>query len=247
MKISRHYTTPINLPTRRSNFAYQKAKSATRTARWSFPSMKLRFLWIGARSRQISSPKNISEEPGFGPSETCRRSRRPFVSLALRARHCRTRGSAAPARYGSEHSAVQVFDRLVGAWTYWAGRAIISTESTTLKPFSMSSASCWRGKSRRRTLRNGSTPAFTGPMASTALARAITTSTLKPIRLSNPNPLMSARNRMPALSSRSLMISSMTAASWTSGCARHGSSNMAPALNEFLQTPWRKRKTLQRR
>jgi ribonucleoside-diphosphate reductase alpha chain len=23
------------------------------------------------------------------------------------------------ARYGSEHSAIQVFDRLAGAWTYW--------------------------------------------------------------------------------------------------------------------------------
>jgi len=33
---------------------------------------------------------------------------------------------------------------------------------------------------------------------------------------------------MPALSNRSPMICSTTAASWTSGCARLGSSNMAP-------------------
>ena len=45
---------------------------------------------------------------------------------------------------------------------------------------STSTATCWRCRWWRRIRRNGSTPACTGPMASTARARAISTSTSRP-------------------------------------------------------------------
>src|SRR4051794_8960153 len=37
----------------------------------------------------------------------------------------------------------QVFDRLAGTWTYWAGKAAISTARTTPRPSSTSTATCW--------------------------------------------------------------------------------------------------------
>ena len=50
----------------------------------------------------------------------------------------------------------------------------------TRRPSSTSCATCWRCRWSRRTRRNGSTPACTGPTASTARARATTTSTSRP-------------------------------------------------------------------
>ncbi len=61
-----------------------------------------------------------------------------------------------------------------------AGRAAISPARTTRAPSSTSTATCWRCSSARRTPRSGSTPACTGPTASTARARATTTSTTRP-------------------------------------------------------------------
>ena len=57
-----------------------------------------------------------------------------------------------------------------------AGRAAISTARPTPAPSTTSCATCWRRRWRRPTRRNGSTPACTGPTASTARARAISTS-----------------------------------------------------------------------
>ncbi len=59
------------------------------------------------------------------------------------------------------------------------GRLFRSREPTRA-PSSTSSSTCWRCRWRRRTRRNGSTPACTGPTASTARARATTTSTSRP-------------------------------------------------------------------
>ena len=59
-----------------------------------------------------------------------------------------------------------------------AGRAAISTPKPTRRPSSTSCATCWRCRCARRTRRSGSTPACTGPTASTARARATTTSIL---------------------------------------------------------------------
>ena len=61
-----------------------------------------------------------------------------------------------------------------------AGRAAISTTEDDARAFYDEIASCWRRRWRRRTRRNGSTPACTGPTASTARARAITTSIRRP-------------------------------------------------------------------
>ena len=57
-----------------------------------------------------------------------------------------------------------------------AGRAATSTARTTPAPITTRCASCWASRWPRRTRRNGSTPACTGPMASTARRRATTTS-----------------------------------------------------------------------
>jgi len=67
MKLSRHYTTPNQSPYAEIEFRLSKSEIRNPDGSMVFSSMKLRFLWIGARSRQISSPKNISEEPGFQP------------------------------------------------------------------------------------------------------------------------------------------------------------------------------------
>ena len=82
----------------------------------------------------------------------------------------------------------------------------------------------------RRTRRSGSTPACTGPTASTARGRGTTTST-SPVGRADQVDLAptSTRSRTPASSSRSPTTSSTTAGSWTSGPARRGSSSTAPA------------------
>ena len=61
-----------------------------------------------------------------------------------------------------------------------AGRAAISPPRRTRRPSSTSCASCSPTRWWRRTRRNGSTPACTGPTASTGRARAISTSTTRP-------------------------------------------------------------------
>ncbi len=53
-------------------------------------------------------------------------------------------------RYIGETSSKQVFDRLAGTWTYWAGRAAISTTRPMPRPSMTSCASCsptrWRAE-----------------------------------------------------------------------------------------------------
>ena len=61
-----------------------------------------------------------------------------------------------------------------------AGRAATSLPRTTPARSSTSCATCWRRRWPRRTRRNGSTPACTGPTASTARRRATSTSTRRP-------------------------------------------------------------------
>ena len=63
-----------------------------------------------------------------------------------------------------------------------AGRAATSPPRTTRAPSTTSCATCWRRRWPRRTRRNGSTPACTGPTASTARRRATSTSTRRPAR-----------------------------------------------------------------
>ena len=110
-----------------------------------------------------------------------------------------------------------------------AGRAAISPPRPTRRRSSTSTATCWRCRWWHRTRRNGSTPACTGPTASTARARAISTSITRPASSSNPKPPTNIRSRTPASSSRSPTTSSTRAASWICGCARRACSNTAPA------------------
>ena len=79
-----------------------------------------------------------------------------------------------------EHSSQQVFDRLAGTWTYWGWKGGYFDTEATRAPSSTSSATCWPCRWPRPTRRNGSTPACTGPTASTARARATSTSTSRP-------------------------------------------------------------------
>jgi ribonucleoside-diphosphate reductase alpha chain len=83
-------------------------------------------------------------------------------------------------RYGSETDARQVFDRLAGTWTYWGWKGGYFDSEADAAPSATSCATCWPPRSSPPTRRNGSTPACTGPMASTAPARAISTSTPSP-------------------------------------------------------------------
>ena len=84
-------------------------------------------------------------------------------------------------RYVSELSAKQVFDRLAGCWTYWGWKGgYFTSEEDARRPSSTSCATCWPSRWSRRIRRSGSTPACTGPTASTAPARAIITSIPSP-------------------------------------------------------------------
>ena len=67
-----------------------------------------------------------------------------------------------------------------------AGRAATSTARPTPAPSTTSTASCWRRRWPRRTRRSGSTPACTGPTASTVRARATGTSTIATARPTSP-------------------------------------------------------------
>ena len=99
------------------------------------------------------------------------------------------------------------------------------------RPGLLRRASLHAGRRRcaRRTRRNGSTPACTGPTASMGRARATITSIPSPASSRSRHRPTSTRSRTPASSSRSPTTSSTRAASWTCGCAKRACSNTAPA------------------
>ena len=96
-------------------------------------------------------------------------------------------------------------------------------------PSTTSCASCWRRRWARRTRRSGSTPACTGPTASTArpgaLLRRLPDRRADHVRVSL-RASAAARLLHPV---RRRTTSSTRAASWTCGCARRACSNTAPA------------------
>ena len=77
--------------------------------------------------------------------------------------------------------------------------------------------------------RSGSTPACTGPTASTARRRATTSPSPRAARSSRARTRTRDRSRTRVSSAASRTTSSARAASWTSGCARRGCSSTAPA------------------
>ena len=92
-------------------------------------------------------------------------------------------------RYGGENSAKQVIDRLAGTWTYWGwkGRLLRWRRRTPARSM-MSFATCSPSRCAPRIRRSGSTPACTGPTASTVPPRATTSPTPRPEKWSNPKP-----------------------------------------------------------
>ena len=113
-----------------------------------------------------------------GAPEEGRGGDRPLLAVALGARRggarrrCPRRSASSASVRPSRCSSGSPAPGPTGA-----GRAAISIRRATRARSSTSSSTCSRRRWRRRTRRNGSTPACTGPTASTARARATTTST----------------------------------------------------------------------
>ena len=178
MQIARRFTTEGRDPYETVAFRSAAARSATPTARSCSRPRGSRCRPSGARSPATSWPRNTCARPA------CRR-----VSSRSRRTGCRTGCGAARAdaaalaalpkaeRSGGETSAKQCFDRLAGTWTYWGWKGgYFDSRSRRPRLLRRDPASCWRARWARRTRRNGSTPASTGPTASTGRRRAITTS-----------------------------------------------------------------------
>ena len=170
-----------NHPTRRSRSAAPPRKSRIPTAPSSSSWKTSPSPSTGARWRPTFSPRNISARPACRPASSAsrRRKSRPGcgarvpTSARLPSGPSKTATSArpTPARCSTASPA---------HGPTGAGRAAISPARTMRAPSSTSTATCWPCSSARRTARNGSTPACTGPTASTARARATTTSITSP-------------------------------------------------------------------
>jgi ribonucleoside-diphosphate reductase alpha chain len=77
---------------------------------------------------------------------------------------CRCRAE----RFGGETSAAQVFHRMAGAWTYWGWKGGYFDSESDARAFYDEHCFMLAAQMARPTRRNGSTPACTGPTASTA-------------------------------------------------------------------------------
>ena len=103
------------------------------------------------------------------------------MAVALRTRRSALAALPENERYGGETDARQVFDRLAGTWTYWGWKGgYFTTEEDAQRLLRRAPLHARQRRWRRRTRRSGSTPACTGPTASTAPARATTTSITRP-------------------------------------------------------------------
>ena len=86
-------------------------------------------------------------------------------------------------RIVGETNARQVFHRLAGCWTYWGWKGgYFSSEADARAFYDEICYMLADADGARRTARSGSTPACTGPTASTARRRGTTTSTPRPAR-----------------------------------------------------------------
>ena len=158
----------------------------------------------GGRSRLATAP-----HPRFSTSSLC--CRRPCAARRRDQRQAiASIASRAPGRIGAGRAAISIPPRMPARSSTNCGR-------------------CSRGKWARPTHRNGSTPGFIGPTASTGRRKAISTPMTAPARCARRKAPTSIRSRMPASFSRSPTISSTKAGSWICGCARPGCSNTARA------------------
>ena len=117
-----------------------------------------------------------------GAAEEGRGRDRPVLPVALGRRRGGARRAAREASASSASTpSKQVFDRLAGTWTYWGWKGgYFDTRSRRAGLLRRAALHAGDADGARRTRRNGSTPACTGPTASTARARATTTSTSRP-------------------------------------------------------------------
>ena len=83
-------------------------------------------------------------------------------------------------RIGGERNSKQVFDRLAGCWTYWGWKGGYFSSEEDASAFYDELRYMLAMQMVAPNRRSGSTPACTGPTASTVRARATTTSTSRP-------------------------------------------------------------------
>jgi len=120
MKISRHYTKPNQDPY--AEIEFRLAKSEIRNPDgsmvFSLDEVEVPLDWSQVATdilaqkyfRRAGVPARLRRIEEEGVPSFLWRSEADTAELAA---------LPGTARYGSEHSAVQVFDRLAGAWTYW--------------------------------------------------------------------------------------------------------------------------------
>jgi len=120
MKISRHYTTPNQAPY--AEIEFRRSKSEIRNPDgsmvFSLDEVEVPSNWSQVATdilaqkyfRRAGVPARVRRVEEDGVPSFLWRSEADTAELAT---------LPAAARYGSEHSAIQVFDRLAGGWTYW--------------------------------------------------------------------------------------------------------------------------------
>jgi ribonucleoside-diphosphate reductase alpha chain len=119
MKISRHYTTPNQAPY--AEIEFRRSKSEIRNPDgsmvFSLDEVEVPSNWSQVATdilaqkyfRRAGVPARVRRVEEDGVPSFLWRSEADTAELAT---------LPVAARYGSEHSAIQVFDRLAGAWTY---------------------------------------------------------------------------------------------------------------------------------
>ena len=129
----------------------------------------------GARSPATCWRRNTSARRAFRPRlKRVEENDGPLLPLAPVPGDAPRR--PAGAARGGETCATQVFDRLAGTWTYWGWKGGYFDGEEDAQAFYDEMRFMLAARWPRPTARNGSTPACTGPMASTAPPRATTTS-----------------------------------------------------------------------
>jgi ribonucleoside-diphosphate reductase alpha chain len=120
MKISRHYTKPNQDPY--AQIEFRLAKSEIRNPDGSIVSsldeVEVPLDWSQVATDILA--QKYFRRAGF-PARLRRIEEESVPTFLWRSEADTAELAALPdaARYGSEHSAIQVFDRLAGAWTYW--------------------------------------------------------------------------------------------------------------------------------
>jgi ribonucleoside-diphosphate reductase alpha chain len=120
MKLSRHYTTPNQSPYAEIEFRLSKSeiRNPDGSMVFSLDEVEVPLDWSQVATdilaqkyfRRAGVPARVRRVEEDGVPSFLWRSEADTAELA---------SLPAAARYGSEHSAIQVFDRLAGAWTYW--------------------------------------------------------------------------------------------------------------------------------